>query len=170
MLYKTSSFYYYTKYHFSILTNSICNLNFVHFILEHWFHKTHVWASFCVCDCTVESLRLSLQPDFNLSVQAVIRGRNILHWYVHGEMREALLDDCLSAFGVEGASKGFVLRCVFETFHIEPVDPLIACVARGFLFSLFCFFQGLMKITAAKPRSGGWRNYVFFTAQAPRGL
>ena len=96
-----------------------------------------------------------------------------MHWYVHGEMREALLDDCVSAFGVEGASKGFVSRCVFETFHIEPVDPLIACVARGFLFSLFCFFQGLMKITAAKPRSGGSRNYwnyVFFTAQAPRGL
>ena len=93
-----------------------------------------------------------------------------MHWYVHGEIREALLDDCVSAFGVEGASKGFVLRCVFETFHIEPVDPLIACVARRFLFSLFCFFQGLMKITAAKPRSGGWRNYVFFTAQAPRGL
>ena len=93
-----------------------------------------------------------------------------MHWYVHGEMREALLDDCVSAFGVEGASKGFVLRWVFETFHTEPVDPLIACVARGFLFSLFCFFQGLMKITAAKPRSGGWRNYVFFTAQAPRGL
>ena len=50
----------------------------------------------CVCDCTVESLRLSLQPDFNLSVQAVIRGRNILHWYVHGEMRAAFLDDCVS--------------------------------------------------------------------------
>ena len=96
-----------------------------------------------------------------------------MHWYVHGEMREALLDDCVSAFGVEGASKGFVLRCVFESFHIEPVDPLIVCVARRFLFSLFCFFQGLMKITAAKPRSGGSRNYwnyVFFTAQAPRGL
>ena len=87
-----------------------------------------------------------------------------MHWYVHGEMREALLDDCVSAFGVEGASKGF---------HTEPVDPLIACVAKGFLFSLFCFFQGLMKITAAKPRSGGSRNYwnyLFFTAQAPRGL
>ena len=87
-----------------------------------------------------------------------------MHWYVHGEMREALLDDCVSAFGVEGASKGF---------HTEPVDPLIACVAKRFLFSLFCFFQGLMKITAAKPRSGGSRNYwnyLFFTAQAPRGL
>ena len=124
----------------------------------------------CVCDCTVESLRLSLQPDLNLSGQAVIRGRNILHRYVHGEMRAALLDDCVTAFGVERASKGFVLRCVFETFQIEPVDPLIACVARGFLFSLFCFFQGLMKITVAKPRSGGSRNYVFFTAQTPRGL
>ena len=126
-----------------------------------------------VCDCTVESLRLSLRPDFNLSGQAVIRGRNILHRHVHGEMRAALLDNCKSAFGVEGASQGFVSRCDFETFQIKPIDPLIACVARGFLFSLFCFFQGLMKITAAKPRSGGSRNYwnyVFFTAQAPRGL
>ena len=100
----------------------------------------------CVCDCTVESLRLSLQPDLNLSGQAVIRGRNIWHRHVHGEMRAALLDNCKSAFGVEGASQGFVSRCDFETFQIKPIDPLIACVARGFLFSLFCFFQGLMKI------------------------
>ena len=109
----------------------------------------------CVCDCSVESLRLSLQPDLNLSGQAVIRGRNILHRHVHGEMRAALLDNCKSAFGVEGASQGFV------------------CVARGFLFSLFCFFQGLMKITTAKARSGGSRSCescVFFIAQAPRGL
>ena len=100
----------------------------------------------CVCDCTVESLRLSLQPDLNLSGQAVIRGRNILHRYVHGEMRAALLDNCKSAFGVEGASQGFVSRCDFETSQIKPIDPLIACVARGFLLSLFCFFQGLMKV------------------------
>ena len=91
MLYKTSSFYYYTKYHFSILTDSICNLNFVHFILKHSGFTKPTFERPFVSDCTVESLRLSLQPDFNLSVQAVIRGRNILHWYVHGEMREALM-------------------------------------------------------------------------------
>ena len=48
----------------------------------------------CVCDCTVESLCLSLQPDLDLSVLVVMREGNILHSYVHGEMRAALLDDC----------------------------------------------------------------------------
>ena len=122
----------------------------------------------CVCDCTVESLRLSLQPDFNLSVQAVIRGRNILHWYVHGEMRAAFLDDCASAFGVEGASKGFVLRCVFETFQIKPVDPLIVWLED--FFSLCFGFSRLDKNYGCE--SAVWRieEQCIFIAQAPRGL
>ena len=48
----------------------------------------------------------ALQPDLNLSVQAVIRGRNILHRYVHVEVPAALLD-CKRTFGVEKASQGF---------------------------------------------------------------
>ena len=47
---------------------------------------------FMCCDRTMESLCLSLQSDLNLSVQAVIRGRNILHRYVHVELPTALLD------------------------------------------------------------------------------
>ena len=49
--------------------------------------------------------------------------------YVHGEVREALLNDCKSPFGIEGASQGDFSRCDFETFEIKAVDPLIARVA-----------------------------------------
>ena len=77
----------------------------------------------------MESFCLSLQPDLNLSVQAVTRGRNILHSYVHVEVPAALLDNCKRTFGVERASQGFFSRCDFETFQIKPVDPLIVCVA-----------------------------------------
>ena len=60
----------------------------------------------------------------------VIRGGNILHSYVHGEVRAALLNDCKSPFVVEaGASQGYFSRCDFETFEIKPVDPSIARVA-----------------------------------------
>ena len=59
----------------------------------------------------------------------VIRGGNILRRYVHGEMRAALLNDCKSPFGIEGASQSDFSRCDFETFEIKPVDPLIARVA-----------------------------------------
>ena len=83
-------------------------------------------------------------------------------------MRDALLDDCVSAFGVEGASKGFVLRFVFETFQIKPVDPLI--VRLEGLFSLRFGFSRLDK-------NYGWESAVWrieerriFIAQAPRGL
>ena len=60
----------------------------------------------------------------------VIRGGNILHSYVHGEVRAALLNDCKSPFVVEaGASQSYFSRCDFETFEIKPVDPSIARVA-----------------------------------------
>ena len=51
----------------------------------------------------MESLCLSLQPDLNLSVFRFREG-NILRSYVHGEVRAALLNDCKSPFGIEGAS------------------------------------------------------------------
>ena len=59
----------------------------------------------------------------------VIRGGNILHSYVHGEVRATLLNDCKSPFGVGGASQGYFSRCDFETFEIKPVDPSIVRVA-----------------------------------------
>ena len=52
-----------------------------------------------------------------------------MHRHVHGEVRAALLNDCKSAFGVEGASQGDFSRCEFETLEIKPVDPLTARVA-----------------------------------------
>ena len=82
----------------------------------------------CVCDRTMESLCLSLQPDLNLSVFRFREG-NILRSYVHGEVRAALLNDCKCPFGIEGASQGDFSRCDFETFEIKAVDPLIARVA-----------------------------------------
>ena len=91
--------------------------------------NTRLSVHLCVCDCTVESLCLSLQPDLNLSVFR-FRGGNILHSYVHGEVRAALLNDCKSPFVVEaGASQGYFSRCDFETFEIKPVDPSITRVA-----------------------------------------
>ena len=83
-------------------------------------------------------------------------------------MRAAFLDDCASAFGVEGASKGFVLRCVFETFQIKPVDPLIVWL-EGF-FSLRFGFSRLDKNYGCE--SAVWRieERRIFIAQAPRGL
>ena len=63
-----------------------------------------------------------------------------MHRYVHGEVRAALLNDCKSPFGVEGASQGDFSRCDFETFEIKAVDPLIARVARGIFLLMALFF------------------------------
>ena len=70
----------------------------------------------------------------------VIRGGNILHSYVHGEVRAALLNDRKSPFGVKGASQGDFSRCDFETFETKPVDPLIARVAWGIFLLMALFF------------------------------
>ena len=74
----------------------------------------------------MESFCLSLQPDLNLSVQAVIRGRNILHRYVHVEVPAALLDNCKRTFGVERASQGFFLGVISKPFKstCRPLDSM----------------------------------------------
>ena len=101
----------------------------------------------------------------------------ILHSYVHGEVRAALLNDCKSPFVVEaGASQGYFSRCDFETFEIKPVDPSIARVAWGvfllidlvFFFLLFVFLVFLRFDESRKLQLEVWRKYIFF-AQAPRG-
>ena len=66
---------------------------------------------------------------------------------------------------VEGASKGFVLRCVFETFQIKPVDPLIVRL-EGF-FSLRFGFSRLNKKLRLRIRGLEDRGTTYFYCPGP---
>ena len=168
-MYKTSSFYYYTKYHFSILTDSICNcnLNFVHFILKHsgFTEPTFERPFMCLW------LYCRISPSFS-STWFQSFGPSGNPWKEYFALVRSWGNACSLPWWlcerVEGASKGFVFRCVFETFQIKPVDPLIVWL-EGF-FSLRFGFSRLNKNYGCE--SAVWRieERRIFIAQAPRGL